>query len=154
MYHYLKGIAYLCIVAGCLPAFSQPPSSLVIIIDDLGNNLSLGHRAINLQGPLTYGILPSTPQAKNLAAAVLNSGNNKEIIIHMPMESVYSQVDKPSAVNTNKKQHSAAKKTQILASHHAVRILVCLIVAASQVIQKTILAFVSYKLLMMSMTWS
>ena len=117
MYHYLKRIACLCIVAGCLPAFSQSSSSLVIIIDDLGNNLSLGQRAINLPGALTYGILPSTPQAQSLAAAVLNSGNGKEIIIHMPMESVYSQVDKPSAVNTNKKQHSAAKKTQILASH-------------------------------------
>ena len=117
MYHYLKRIACLCIVAGCLPAFSQPSSSLVIIIDDLGNNLSLGQRAINLPGALTYGILPSTPQAQNLAAAVLNSGNDKEIIIHMPMESVYSQVDKPKAISANKKQFSAPKKTQTLASH-------------------------------------
>lgn len=117
MYHYLKRIAFLCIVAGCLPAFSQPSSSLVIIIDDLGNNLSLGQRAINLPGALTYGILPSTPQAQNLAAAVLKRGNDKEIIIHMPMESVYSQVDKPNAISANKKQFSAPKKTQTLASH-------------------------------------
>ena len=117
MYHYLKRIACLCIVAGCLPAFSQSSSSLVIIIDDLGNNLSLGQRAINLPGALTYGILPSTPQAQSLAAAVLNSGNDKEIIIHMPMESVYSQVDKPGAISANKKQFSAPKKTQTLASH-------------------------------------
>ena len=117
MYHFLKRIACLCIVAGCLPAFSQPSSSLVIIIDDLGNNLSLGQRAINLPGALTYGILPSTPQAQNLAAAVLNSGNDKEIIIHMPMESVYSQADKPSPISANKKQFSAPKKTQTLASH-------------------------------------
>ena len=117
MYHYLKRIACLCIVAGCLPAFSQPSSSLVIIIDDLGNNLSLGQRAINLPGALTYGILPSTPQAQSLAAAVLNSGNDKEIIIHMPMESVYSQVDKPNVISANAKQFSAPKKTQTLASH-------------------------------------
>ena len=117
MYHYLKRITCLCIVAGCLPAFSQPSSSLVIIIDDLGNNLSLGQRAINLPGALTYGILPSTPQAQNLATAVLNSGNDKEIIIHMPMESVCSQADKTDTIGTNKKQFSAPKKTQTLASH-------------------------------------
>ena len=60
--------------------------------------------------------MPSTPQAQNLAAAVLNSGHDKEIIIHMPMESVYSQVDKSYAVKTNKKQFSVPKKTQTLTS--------------------------------------
>ena len=117
MYYYLKRITCLCIVASCLPAFSQPSSFLVIIIDDLGNNLSLGQRAINLPGAITYGILPSTPQSQNLAAAVLNSGNDKEMIIHMPMESVYSQVDKPKTLSTHKKQFSVPEKTQTLASY-------------------------------------
>ncbi|MAV75824.1 MAG: hypothetical protein CL691_04320 [Cellvibrionales bacterium] len=124
MCHYLKRIACLCIVTSCLPAFSQPSSSLVIIIDDLGNNLSLGQRAINLPGALTYGILPSTPQAENLAAAVLKSGNDKEVIIHMPMESVYSQVDKTNAISANKKKFSAPNKTQTLASHQKQKIFV------------------------------
>ena len=33
------------------------------------------------------------------------------------MESVYSQIDKPDAISANKKQFSAPKKTQTLASH-------------------------------------
>ena len=117
MYHFLKCIAYLCIICGSLPTFGQPSSSLIIVIDDLGNNLSLGQRAINLPGALTYGILPSTPQAQNLADAVLNRGNDKEMIIHMPMEPVYAQVYKPNTISTNKKQFSAPKKTQALASY-------------------------------------
>ena len=92
--------------------FSQPLSSPFIIIDDLANNLSLGQQAINLPSVLTYGILPSTPQAQNLAAAVLNSGNDKEIIIHMPMESVYSQVNKSNAISA-KKTISAPKKLKL-----------------------------------------
>ena len=83
--------------------FSQQLSSPVIIIDDLVNNLSLGQRAINLPGALIYGILPSTPQAQNLSAGVLNSSNDKEIIIHMLMESVCSQVNKLNAISASKK---------------------------------------------------
>jgi polysaccharide deacetylase 2 family uncharacterized protein YibQ len=68
--------------------------TLTIIIDDLGNNLASGRRAVNLPGAITYAILPHTPQARELANYVdqANTSNrfeiNKEVIIHMPMEAV------------------------------------------------------------------
>ena len=66
--------------------FSTP--SLAIIIDDLGNNLASGRRAVNLPGAITYAILPHTPQAIELATYANRVDINKEVIIHMPMEAV------------------------------------------------------------------
>ena len=66
--------------------FSTP--SLAIIIDDLGNNLASGRRAVNLPGAITYAILPHTPQAIELATYANHVDINKEVIIHMPMEAV------------------------------------------------------------------
>ena len=68
--------------------FTHATPSLVIIIDDLGNNLASGRRAINLPGAITYAILPHTPQATALATYANSVDINKEVIIHMPMEAV------------------------------------------------------------------
>jgi polysaccharide deacetylase 2 family uncharacterized protein YibQ len=68
--------------------FTHATPSLVIIIDDLGNNLASGRRAINLPGAITYAILPHTPQATALATYANRVDINKEVIIHMPMEAV------------------------------------------------------------------
>ncbi len=57
-----------------------------IIIDDIGDHLVSGERAIRLPGPITCAILPHTPFSKPLARTAYNSG--KEIMIHMPMESM------------------------------------------------------------------
>ncbi|MDA7687334.1 divergent polysaccharide deacetylase family protein [Pseudomonadales bacterium] len=68
----------------------SPASSgarLAIIIDDIGYNLPLGQRAIDLPGAITYAILPHTPVAERLARKAISSRSNKEIIVHMPMES-------------------------------------------------------------------
>ena len=117
MNSYFQRLTGLFILAACLPVFSQTPSSLVIIMDDLGNNLHLGQRAIKLPGALTYGILPSTPQAQILATAVLASNANKEIIIHMPMESVYSQALEPEIIRSDKNKNFLSHESHTLASH-------------------------------------
>ncbi len=67
----------------------NPPSAaplLVIILDDIGNNLERGMRAVELPGAITYGILPHTPLAQKLAFYATQLNPDKEIIIHMPME--------------------------------------------------------------------
>ena len=61
-------------------------AKLVIIMDDLGNNLATGRRAIDLPGQITYAILPHTPAAKKLAYYAAHVAKDKEVIIHMPME--------------------------------------------------------------------
>ncbi len=113
MSEYLNRIVWLFILATGLPAFGQTTSSLVIIVDDLGNNLRLGQRAINLPGAITYGILPSTPQAQQLASSILASNTYKEIIVHMPMESVNQQTVEPKALSSNQTQTVFAENLNI-----------------------------------------
>ena len=69
-------------------AASQKPqlSQLVIVMDDLGNHLERGRRAIELPGAITYAILPHTPAAKKLAWYATRYDQRKEVIIHMPMQ--------------------------------------------------------------------
>jgi len=57
-----------------------------IIIDDVGNNLQYGQDVINLPVSLTISILPKTTYAKDLAR--LAAKNHKEVMLHLPMQSV------------------------------------------------------------------
>lgn len=82
----------LLLITTCSFAGSQrPPHSLdaphiAIIIDDLGDRLHDGKRVIELRGEVTVGILPYTPFARQLAQ--LANIHRKEIMLHLPMESV------------------------------------------------------------------
>ena len=62
---------------------NQPAIS--IIIDDMGYRLKSGNRAVNLPGALTYSFLPHSPHATPLLQFAHE--NNKEIMLHIPMES-------------------------------------------------------------------
>ncbi|MEW5757599.1 MAG: divergent polysaccharide deacetylase family protein [Pseudomonadota bacterium] len=67
------------------PDFYIPPRpSISLIIDDLGNTLNAGLRAVSLPGPIAYAFLPHTPHAVELAK--LAHSFNKEILLHAPME--------------------------------------------------------------------
>lgn len=57
-----------------------------IIIDDLGEDLHAGRRAINLPGPLAYSLLPHTTYVRDLAKAAHR--RNKEVLLHLPMQTV------------------------------------------------------------------
>ena len=59
---------------------------VALVIDDLGNLRHEGLRAIELPGPLTYAVLPHTPHGPNLAR--LAHALDKEVLVHLPMESV------------------------------------------------------------------
>ncbi|MGH1462785.1 MAG: divergent polysaccharide deacetylase family protein [Neptuniibacter sp.] len=71
------------------PSFSAAADavapSLVIVIDDIGDNRDQGLAAINLKGAITYAFLPHTPHSKELARKAHALG--KEVILHAPMES-------------------------------------------------------------------
>ncbi|VAX08327.1 Putative periplasmic protein YibQ, distant homology with nucleoside diphosphatase and polysaccharide deacetylase [hydrothermal vent metagenome] len=55
-----------------------------IIIDDLGNHLASGTRAVELPGALTYAFLPYLPYSPRLAE--LANTQHKEVMLHLPME--------------------------------------------------------------------
>ena len=57
-----------------------------IVIDDVGDGRAAGLRAIELPGSLTYAILPHTAHGATLAR--LAHSLDKEVIVHMPMESI------------------------------------------------------------------
>ncbi len=67
-----------------------------IIIDDVGNNFQHGQDVINLPAALTIAILPQTTYAKDLAR--LAAKNNKEIMLHLPMQSVEHHDHSPGAL--------------------------------------------------------
>lgn len=57
---------------------------VAIIIDDLGNQLHAGRRAIDLPGDIAYAFLPGTPVAASLARKAHREG--KEVLLHLPLQ--------------------------------------------------------------------
>ncbi|HCS64026.1 MAG TPA: hypothetical protein DIW64_08020 [Cellvibrio sp.] len=63
------------------PIFAQ--GHLAVIIDDIGYNLALGKRTVDLSGDFTLAVLPFTPHGIELAERAHRRG--KEIMLHAPM---------------------------------------------------------------------
>jgi polysaccharide deacetylase 2 family uncharacterized protein YibQ len=66
-------------------AFAQPPR-IAIVVDDLGYSRASGLRAISLPGHVTFGVLPFTPHASELADRAI--ARDADVIVHQPMESL------------------------------------------------------------------
>jgi len=62
----------------------EQPINVALIMDDMGNSLELGERALRLRGDLTYAFLPHTPYAIQLAE--IAHSMHREILLHLPME--------------------------------------------------------------------
>ena len=60
--------------------------AISVIIDDLGNSLGEGERAVELPGPVTCAFLPYTPYSARLAQRAHEGG--KQVMLHLPMESL------------------------------------------------------------------
>ncbi len=82
--------------SGASEADQRPVLSLVI--DDLGYSLESGKAAIGLDGDHTYAILPGAIYSQKLAQYAHQL--NKEVILHMPMQSIRSSAaHEPNALN-------------------------------------------------------
>jgi len=81
----------------CISTFANADKIASIIIDDLGNNLEYGRDIINLPAALTVAILPKTTYAKNLAR--LAAKNNKEVMLHLPMQSIEHHRHSPGTLD-------------------------------------------------------
>ena len=84
------GFIYLALLGGSALAIagsiSDEKPRLAIIIDDLGDRLKDGRRVITLNANITVGIIPYRPYSRTLAQ--LANKKNKEIMLHLPMESL------------------------------------------------------------------
>ena len=85
---------------------------LALVIDDLGYSLENGMAAIDLDGDHTYAILPGAVYSQKLARHA--HGQNKEVILHLPMQSISSRAaHEPNALN------EAMDEDQLTANVHS-----------------------------------
>jgi polysaccharide deacetylase 2 family uncharacterized protein YibQ len=68
-----------------------------LIIDDLGDRLGDGLRAISLPGNITYSILPQTTFSRRLAELAHQHG--KEVMLHQPMQPLGDQPMGPGGLS-------------------------------------------------------
>ncbi len=78
------------------PLYADSVPTLVIIIDDIGNNLASGIRAVELPGKLNLAVLPHTPNSTVLARLAATTG--KEVILHAPMSNLHNKALGPGAL--------------------------------------------------------
>ncbi len=87
-----------------------------IIIDDVGYNFKHGQDVINLPAALTIAILPETTYAKDLARLAVK--NNKEVMLHLPMQSVEHHKHSPGTLDLH--MTKTEFKTQLRTSLNSV----------------------------------
>jgi len=108
----MKKSALLCLLLSLPPlycgaeeaALPENPirPSIALIIDDIGDNLSRGLRTVSLPGAVTCSFLPHTAYARQLAVAAHRQ--NKEVMLHLPMESEDGQAPGPGALTLDMTQ--------------------------------------------------
>ncbi|NOX69030.1 MAG: divergent polysaccharide deacetylase family protein [Gammaproteobacteria bacterium] len=72
-----------------LTARAEPLPKIAIIIDDLGWQLAVAERAINLPGPVSCSVLPQTPRGSEIAAKAHDRG--KDVLLHLPLQPISRQ---------------------------------------------------------------
>ncbi|HEK85244.1 MAG: divergent polysaccharide deacetylase family protein [Candidatus Saccharicenans sp.] len=73
----------------------KPLPEAAVVIDDMGEDLNFIQELINLKVPLTIAILPESSHAQETAE--LAAKNGLEIIIHLPLEALNSQITSTGA---------------------------------------------------------
>ena len=85
-------VLFLCLVLSCAQGAAEARESqggaapIAIVIDDLGKSLEAGRRAVQLPGPVACAFLPRERYTVALADAAHHNG--KEVMLHLPMDSV------------------------------------------------------------------
>lgn len=74
------------------------PSKIAIVIDDIGYRLT-DQQVLTLPGEITFSFLPHTPYGKTLAEQAYNM--QKEVLIHVPMESNIGKKLGPGALTSD-----------------------------------------------------
>lgn len=89
----------LVLLLGPGAVLGKDPAYVAIVIDDLGYNLPNSWRALELPGPVAYGILPGLPDSPLLARLAWK--RHKEVILHQPMTAITEQKLGPGGLTPN-----------------------------------------------------
>jgi polysaccharide deacetylase 2 family uncharacterized protein YibQ len=99
----IRCFALLLSALPALPVGAESPLAMVaIVIDDLGYNPQLANQALDLPGPVSFGILPELPQSRYLAEKAHRL--HRDILLHIPMEPVGDQLLGPGGLTTSMKE--------------------------------------------------
>ena len=84
-------------------AFAFDSDKIAIVIDDIGYRAT-DKLALSLPKQVTFSVLPHTPFGRSLA----EQGNkqNREILLHVPMESINNLTLGPGALTANMSEQS------------------------------------------------
>jgi polysaccharide deacetylase 2 family uncharacterized protein YibQ len=66
------------------PSIKKSSGKIVIIIDDIGNDITTLKRLLDINIPITYAVLPNEPNVTESLSILEESG--EEIMLHMPMQ--------------------------------------------------------------------
>lgn len=118
-------ITSLACARGNAVTFDEPPAPqrrayISIVIDDIGYRHGDGLRALELPGQLTFAVLPHTPHAQSFVA--LATGLGREILVHLPMESLEGHKLGPGGITTqmDKEQVQGAVRESLSSMPEAV----------------------------------
>lgn len=93
-------VILLCVVG--MFAMSANSADIVLIIDDMGNTRR-DAEAFSLPSEVTFSILPHTPLSKKFAQRALTQ--NRDIMLHIPMESLAGNRLGPGALTSSMHPH-------------------------------------------------
>jgi polysaccharide deacetylase 2 family uncharacterized protein YibQ len=82
--------------AAASPERPRPEVQIAVVIDDVGYNLDTLKEFLDFPGPLTFAVLPRLPYSREAAGLIRQAG--KELILHLPMESVNGDDPGPGAI--------------------------------------------------------
>ena len=77
-------------------ALAAPGPRIAILIDDLGNDLAAGERALALPKAVGVAVLPQTPHARALALRAAAEG--RDLLLHLPLESLDAEPLGPGGI--------------------------------------------------------
>ncbi|WP_260679241.1 divergent polysaccharide deacetylase family protein [Thalassomonas sp. M1454] len=84
-------------------AFAFNVDKVAIVIDDIGWRAT-DKTALNLPKQVTFSVLPHTPFGRSLAEQ--SNKQNREVLLHVPMESINNRTLGPGALTSNMAEES------------------------------------------------
>lgn len=113
-------LAQAALVAHAQPAGPPRPVTVAVIIDDMGYSRSLGMRALNLAGPVSYSFLPGAPHARRLARLAHEKG--RQVLLHLPMQGHHGRPQEPASLTGGmpEARFRETVRTHVSAIPHAV----------------------------------